>query len=57
MVNLASVHLLKEKKGFKTLGIHKKTEVYITAGTLNVGHIKGLKCFINQNLIFNSFPE
>ena len=37
--------------------VYKETEVYIIACALNVGHIKELKCFINQNLTFNSFPE
>ena len=37
--------------------VYKETEVYITACALNVGHIKELKCIINQNLTFYSFPE
>ena len=54
--------ILREKNPFitacslKTLGI-QRTEVYITACALNVGHIKELKCIINQNLTFYSFPE
>ena len=63
---ISSTYLKKEKefifKGKKTYvtacslkrWVYKETEVYITACALNVGHIKELKCFINQNL---TFPE